>query len=343
VSARTIFGLTIASSILGVPPVGYAADTITPPAWLRTPTAEELARFAPANARGVTGRVVLSCEVAVRGTVDDCKVLSENPAGRGFGSAALLLTSLFLMRPRMVNGQAVGGAKVQIPIMFPAASGGRGASYGGNSQRVFRSLTWSSTPTAIEMTAAFPASLIGHVASAHVVLRCQLTERESLVDCDTVSETVTGRGFAVAARRLAKSFRFVPPPGQANLERDYVDLPFDFRDPSKPALPFDLADADWIRDVDPIRASQLFPAAAAKAGIKTGSAVVDCKVTHEGALTDCAVASETPPGLDFGKSALTITQSMAMNPWTREGVPVDGAQIRLPIRIALDPNAPPPP
>jgi TonB family protein len=333
----------MALSSSGASSSAFAADVTTPPDWLRKPSADEVARFAPANARGANGRALIVCAVTVRGTLDDCKVLSENPTGRGFGAAALLVTSLFLMRPAMVNGQAVGGMKVRIPIVFPAGGGGRGASYGGNTLQVFRTLTWSSTPTATDMSAAFPTSAVGRVASAHVVLRFGLTEKGALVDCDTVAETVTGHGFAAAARRLSKSFRFVPPPGQPNFVRDYVDLPFDFRDPTKPAPPLELVDADWIRKVDPKRASQLFPVAAAKAGLKAGSAVVDCKVAHEGTLSDCAVASETPPGLDFGKSALAITQTMAMNPWTREGLPVDGGRVRVPVRINLDLNDPPTP
>jgi hypothetical protein len=34
---------------------------------------------------------------------------------------------------------------------------------------------------------------------------------------------------------------------------------------------------------------------------------------------------------------------MAMNPWTREGLPVDGGRVRVPVRINLDLNDPPTP
>jgi protein TonB len=63
--------------------------------------------------------------------------------------------------------------------------------------------------------------------------------------------------------------------------------------------------------------------------------MVDCTVVHDGSLNDCAVASEDPAGLGFGDAALQIAAVMGMNPWTAQGTPVEGARIRLPIRLVL--------
>jgi hypothetical protein len=320
------------------PALLHPGAVITMPDWARLPKPDELENYVPASFRSNGGRVVLHCFVTGRGLMDNCTTSGESPQGQGMAGAALAMTSLFVMKPMTVDGLPVGGADINIPIRFE----GGGEPTSGNTVHVFSNAPWNAAPTLDQVQAAYPKDAIGKIASGHVVLRCMMKTDGHLGECDHLSETPGGAGFTRAAESLVKDFKVNVDPKLSRVEDYRIDVPFDFRDPSRSAPPLEVQNPLWVRHVDPKQAAAVYPEAAIKAGYKSGVAVLACSVAHTGVLTGCMVDSEAPADVGFGEAALKIAAVMAMNPWTQQGEPVDGMTIRLPIRLVL-PDEPPAP
>lgn len=79
---------------------------------------------------------------------------------------------------------------------------------------------------------------------------------------------------------------------------------------------------------------------AARAHHLNGRATIRCRVTLEGRMTACEVASETPAGVGIGEAALSLAPRFLMHPATHDGVPVAGYAVRIPIVFNVFPGQP---
>ncbi|WP_291834140.1 TonB family protein [Brevundimonas sp.] len=87
-------------------PAPARPSLITQPSWARQVPPEFPER---ASARGIeSGRVTLQCTVQPNGSLSNCSVVSEDPAGAGFGQAALAAARRSRVSPRTVDGAAEG-------------------------------------------------------------------------------------------------------------------------------------------------------------------------------------------------------------------------------------------
>jgi protein TonB len=90
------------------------------PVWISRPTPEQVGRLYPQRAidRGITGTATLWCGIRANGTMTDCQVVDESPAGWRFGAAALSMAQYFRISPKTVDGKPVEGSRVRIPVVF---------------------------------------------------------------------------------------------------------------------------------------------------------------------------------------------------------------------------------
>jgi TonB family protein len=105
------------------PDITLMAHTISAPKIVAKPTPAQIQAAYPVRALSdqVEGGAIIACTVTERGDLNACHVGREEPAGYGFGQAAVDLAPDFKMSPARIDGDPVGGAPVNIAVGFTAA------------------------------------------------------------------------------------------------------------------------------------------------------------------------------------------------------------------------------
>lgn len=68
---------------------------------------------------------------------------------------------------------------------------------------------------------------------------------------------------------------------------------------------------------------------------RSGRATISCTVKANGTVAGCSVVSEDPADMGFGDAAIRLSKLFRMRPQTRDGQPVEGASVRIPIAFRL--------
>jgi TonB family protein len=95
-----------------------------------------------------------------------------------------------------------------------------------------------------------------------------------------------------------------------------------------------ITDPEWAAKPTGADIARFAPSAMAS-GTRS-KVLLECRVKADGRLEACAVVSEDPPGLGFGKAALRMATKFRMKPRTMDGQPVAGARVRVPVNFAGD-------
>jgi protein TonB len=101
--------------------------------------------------------------------------------------------------------------------------------------------------------------------------------------------------------------------------------------PPKPTV---ISNPDWQRLPNGDDMARYYPERAQRLGV-SGSARMECTVNSNGTVGECQVTSENPPDQEFGSAALKLSKLFKMKPMTRDGVPVAGGKVVIPIRFEV--------
>lgn len=97
---------------------------VTSPRWISMPDPGRIQAAYPktaADAGVKTGVGVIDCATGADGRLTDCRVAREDPAGLGFGEAAMSVAPIMQMNPWTDDGRPVDGARIKLPIQFKLA------------------------------------------------------------------------------------------------------------------------------------------------------------------------------------------------------------------------------
>lgn len=108
---------------------------------------------------------------------------------------------------------------------------------------------------------------------------------------------------------------------------------------SAAAAPSIIVNPDWLEKPSGEDMARHYPDLAAQLRLG-GRATISCEVAASGAVVNCNVVQEAPEGLGFGQAAQSMAPIFRMSPRLKDGTPVGGGTVRIPIRFAI-PATPP--
>jgi len=215
-AALSFAGLLGASPALAEPaaaapaaPPSAALASAAPPSAAPAPDPALVFYPAAARAAGIEGQAVLSCAHDAHLAVRNCTLVSETPAGQGFGAAALAMAAQSPDNPKVdLPGEA---AKPPQPLTLRFTLG---------PPQILPDITRMghvvvrpeviSQPTAAQIQAAYPERALADQIEGAAAIDCEVGVDGRLAGCHVAGELPAGFGFGQATLDLAGDFLMKP-------------------------------------------------------------------------------------------------------------------------------------
>jgi outer membrane biosynthesis protein TonB len=194
-------------------PAPDAAPQAPPPATApgRVSLADPVLAFYPAAARaaGVEGQAVIHCKRDEHLALTGCTLVSEQPAGQGFGAAAMAMAAKSPPNPKLLLRDAAAEPASDTTIKFtlrppyvtPDVT---------RMAHIVKSASIVSKPTNAQVQAAYPPRALDNQIQGGAVIECVVMTTGKLAECHVYDEQPTGYGFGQAALDLAADFLLKP-------------------------------------------------------------------------------------------------------------------------------------
>ena len=176
------------------------------PVWVEAPDAQQMAAAYPtkAMAAGQGGRAQIRCTATADGALADCRLVSEEPVGEGFGDAALGLASRFRMQTALLDGASAVGGTFDVALRFTAPAGGAPTL-----APLARDIRFSPTPAAYRRLGGpgpyYPEAADRAGVGGEATLECMASASDGrLTHCVRISESPQLYDFGVAALKMAE-------------------------------------------------------------------------------------------------------------------------------------------
>ena len=109
-----------------------------------------------------------------------------------------------------------------------------------------------------------------------------------------------------------------------------IALPVADEAPSSAAPVPSITQPYWIRKPNGNDISRVYPREAERDN-RGGRATIQCSVGEDGKLSSCTIMAEAPSENGFGPAAIRLAPLFKMRPMARDGVPVKGGVVRIPV------------
>ncbi|HEX7945301.1 MAG TPA: TonB family protein [Phenylobacterium sp.] len=169
---------------------------------------------AEAARAGIEGEATAVCEVGVKGVLSACRVVSEHPAGQGFGAALLSLAPQWRAKPK---GSASCAAYFHESLI------------GWSWSKIDHQADWAVKPWPGELADYYPPEAEKARTHGAAVVECKVAPSGKPTNCRAVDEHPLGAGFGAAAAAMAMTFEFKPAKANKTPVSSTVAIPINFQ------------------------------------------------------------------------------------------------------------------